>query len=224
MLLHSVRGSNSGAPFTLNPAPQRWSLGLDVRQKNRSMLTWLKRRLAAQRVQSRLKKHFASAQGSPIQRSTIAVSMAEIEDEAVQHERKELPQEEQPVFMMTYECFVMWSLKRGFEPVLSSQDTESAVVGMRNYFAKHAWYQSGGFEKIWTSIQEVMPWFLTVKGQQSGAIYPYTGMIIAGDGAGFSVHWPTSFNFGLHVTLTIGRLAEAGRRLAEEHVAITQKK
>ncbi len=188
-----------------------------------AMLAWLRHRLAGRRAQARLSRHSAGAQGSPIQRSCIAISMAAIADEIVRHECKKFPQDQQKVFMMTYECFVMWALKCGFESVVGITDTEDAIVGMRNYFAQNAWYESGSFEKIWASIQQLMPSSLTAKGQL-GAIYPVAEMITAANLAGFPLAVPTDYSFGAHVIQSIGRLTDAGHQIGTEHVALTQKR
>ena len=169
-----------------------------------------------------MKMHFATAKGSHFQRSLIAASMVEIEEEIVRRERERLPKEQQPVFMMTYECFVMWSLKRGFEAVIGAQETESAIETIRDHFATHAWYELGSFERIWASIQAEMPSSLTPKGQ-FGIIYPIADMVVAANLAGFSFEVPTDYVFGVHVIQRIKLLADFGRDLAEEHVTATQK-
>jgi hypothetical protein len=116
----------------------------------------------------------------------------------------------------------MWSLKRGFEAVVGAQETESAVVSMRDHFATHAWYEYGSFERIWASIQQLMSSSLTPKGQL-GIIYPVGDMVAAANVAGFSFEVPTAYDFGVHVIQRIKLLADFGRDLAEEHVPAIQK-
>ena len=137
-------------------------------------------------------------------------------------ERERLPKEQQPVFMMTYECFVMWSLKRGFEAVVGAQETESAVVSIRDHFATHASYEHGSFERIWASIQQLMPSSLTPKGQL-GTIYPVGDMVAAANIAGFSFEAPIAYDFGVHVIRRIKLLADVGRDFAVEAVTSTYK-
>ena len=48
--------------------------------------------------------------------------MTAIEEELVQNELKPLSSDDQMLFMMTYECFVLWALKQGMQQLLKFSD------------------------------------------------------------------------------------------------------
>jgi hypothetical protein len=173
------------------------------------------------RLIAKLKAHFAAAEGSHIQRACIATAMSAIEHELVETERAQLPTNDQMLFMMTYECFVMWALKMGIEPVLERPEVESAIVAMQEYFARHAWYKPGVFEAIWKQMQEVMPMALRT-GDEGTQPYPAAEMLMAPSLAGYSFSRAVGLDlrFGIHVALEIARLAEVGEYAAKEHLHV----
>ena len=77
---------------------------------------------------ARFKDHYAVADGTEIQRGCSAAAMTAIEDEYVQKQRKMFSGEEQIIFMMTYECFVMGCLLRGLATLLTRQDVEHVRI------------------------------------------------------------------------------------------------
>jgi hypothetical protein len=105
----------------------------------------------------RVVHHFGKAEGSEFQRICIATAMSEIEDKMVQAQRVQLSAKDQMIFMMTYECAVMWCLKRGMEDLAKPEKSDSAIAAMRQHFAKHAWYQPESFRRIWNQMQVTMP-------------------------------------------------------------------
>jgi hypothetical protein len=77
------------------------------------MIGWIKTRLRQARVAKNLQRHMAAAVGPPIHRTAIAVAMTALDNELVEKERRKLSSSDQTIFMMAYECLVMWSLVRG---------------------------------------------------------------------------------------------------------------
>jgi hypothetical protein len=145
--------------------------------------------------------------------------MLAIEGELVKVQRGKLSAKNQMIFIMTYECFVMWALKRGMDSVLERKVVESAVVALQQHFAKHAWYQPDVFEKIWDQIQNLMP--LTLRPTDKGIIYPAAEMIEAANQAGYPLDpmIAADLDFGMHVLMVIQPLAEIAQLAAKEHSA-----
>jgi hypothetical protein len=166
-------------------------------------------------------RHFVAAEGSFLERLFIAAAMSAIEDDDVQRQRLKLSSEDQMVFMMTYECFVIWSLMRGMETVLKQEEVKSACFAMQRHFAKQAWYRPHVFEKIWDGMQVFMP--MAMKYDDTHPPYPVAEMLMAADYAGCSLpSIGTDFRFGIHVGLTMVILAEFGRQTAKEHITLNQ--
>ncbi len=120
------------------------------------MFTRLKQYLVRKANEGRMKRHFASAEGSEHERVLIAAAMSAVEDSDVKEQRLKLPSDEQINFMMAYECFVLWAFKRGMETALKPEAIESAIDAIQRHFTKHAWYRPGAFEKIWKTLQDFM--------------------------------------------------------------------
>jgi hypothetical protein len=157
------------------------------------------------------KYHFSAAEGSQVQRGCIAAAMVAIEDEPVQKARNLLSAEDQVIFMMTYECFVMWGFKRGLETVLKPAVVEPIIVAMRRHFAKHGFYRPDAFQKIWDQMQTVMP--MAMNPTPEGVIYPAAEMLMAPTLAGYPLDPMISadLEFGVFVGLVIGDLVRIAR-------------
>jgi hypothetical protein len=169
--------------------------------------------LTQRKLIKRLKEHCAVAQGSDRERLFIAAAMCELENEMVQKECGKLPADQQKIFLMTYECFLMWSLKFGFEKVLNPEDTKSAVVALQKHFARHACYEPETFEKIWAKMQETMPSAMIPKGDL-GVAWPVFEMTQAATLAGFELTPPLDYRFGCHIIFTMNHFGETGRNFA----------
>jgi hypothetical protein len=182
------------------------------------MFNWLKHHLARRAIDRRLQRHFTTAEGSYVQRGSIAAAMSEIEDPMLQRQRMKLSPEDQMVFMMTYECFMMSAIKRGLEAVLQPGDIELAIVAMQRHFAKHAWYRPGTFEKIWDQTQIHMRWALRPENMET--FYPPADMLLVANQAGcsFNVVNVTDLSFGVHAGSMLGRLAGFAQTVANEHL------
>jgi hypothetical protein len=172
--------------------------------------------LAKRAFKKRYKRIFAAAEGSNLQRSFIAIAMLAIEDDLVQEQRTNLAVNDQMIFMMTYECLVMWALRRGMATVLKREEFGSTLDAMHLHFARHAWYRPDAFEKIWNRMEVLMP--LAMKPDDSGIIYPVAEMIEAANQAGYPLNpmIGARLKFGMHVGLEIGRLGDFARSAVEE--------
>jgi hypothetical protein len=166
-----------------------------------------------EREVARLQHHFHLAEGSESQRFAVAAAMSAIERDLVQRQRQKLPPEDEFVFMMAYECFVMWAIKRGMDTVLQREEIESAIVAIHRHFAKHAWYRADDFEKIWDRMQALMPMALKTDG--SAMVYPITEIILAANQAGFPLDLMicADMELGIHVVVEIGRLANVANEM-----------
>jgi hypothetical protein len=155
---------------------------------------------------------FTKAEGSEFQRLCVATTMSALEDRELRETVHLMSSADQLVFMMAYACAVMWCLKRGMEGLLKAEDIESAIVAMRQYFAKHAWYQPKAFQEIWDKMQVVMP----ISMKTDHGPYPVADMITAANMAGYpiSVSKITDIRFGMYVALRLGGLVPLGRSLA----------
>ncbi len=171
------------------------------------MFTWLKQRFARRTAEQRGREHFAAAEGSYVERCCIVGLMIAIEAEEIAKQREKLIPDSKMIFMMAYECCMMWAIKSGMETVLKPEEVRSAVVAMQRHLAKHGWYQRGAFEKIWSKIEVLMPMAMTV-GAEPGAPppYPLAEMLMAAEQAGYPLDL-TGFDFdvrfGIYVLIMI---------------------
>jgi hypothetical protein len=173
---------------------------------------WLRRRKAAKRI----RKHMALASGTHLQRGASAIAMAAVEEDVVQKVRRNLPLAEQDVFMMAYECFVMWSIMKGVESVASADETASATSAMQSYFTEHGWYVAGNFERIWEKMKQIEP----KAGLKTGVVWPIADMALAVEQAGCRLTFPVDYRFGLHVFLSMENLKDVGKFTAKQYIEL----
>ena len=189
------------------------------------MFGWFSKRKKASpetEIGARFNAHFDSAQGSYLERSSVAAALSAIEDQHVQRRRTKLPAEEQLTFMIVYECMVMWSLGRGMETVLDQKDLESAITAIQASFAKHGWYQQDAVEKIWDQMQSLMP--MAMRSEPGGPPpYPLAEMSMAAHQAGYPLNIPSDLTFGIHVVRTIAHLSNFGQATAKRHLELSRK-
>jgi hypothetical protein len=154
------------------------------------------------------KRHYEIAEGSPSQRGCIAAAMVSLEKEPVQKQRKKLTGDVQVTFMMAYECFVMWAMKRGLDSVMEPPEVETFVASMRQHFAKHGYFQPDAFEKIWDKMQNVMP--MALNSTPEGLPYPVTEMLMAPVLAGYDLDpmIGADMEFGIFVAIELGTLGK----------------
>lgn len=162
------------------------------------------------REQKRLKKiftkHYQQAQGSDFQKSLIAAVMASLEVDLVKAECNRRAESERLIFLITYECFILWIIKSALESILSERKTQSMIDAAKNYIAAHGPYESEPFERIWNSILLFMPRAL-VPGQ-NGLIFPVAEMMVSAHFAGYPIDQNCSPLFATHVMTVIPQLSE----------------
>jgi hypothetical protein len=182
-----------------------------------SVFGWFKRKPQPAQPDARVarfKHHFATANGSDSQCGCIAVAMIAIEEEWVQKVRDKLSGEAKVIFMMTYECFVMWAMRRGLESVLKPVEVEAIIAAIRSHFATHGFYRPQAFDKIWDKMQGVMPIAMTPT--PDGMILPAAEMFMAPNMAGYPLDpniLVENFEFGLLVGLVLDNLARDARAM-----------
>jgi hypothetical protein len=165
-----------------------------------------------------MQKHLAAASGPTLHRSVIAVAMAAIEDDAVQEALRSVRPEQQKVFMMVYECIVMWAMLRGLDAGgLPEEIQEEVVTAMRNHFADHSFYMMHEFEKIWDSTQQWMPEF--AKPSKDGNLWPAAGLVQIPGAAGCRLDFVPDYTFGCHLLEMLESMADIGKFAAHEELA-----
>jgi hypothetical protein len=140
------------------------------------------------------------------------------EDDFVQKQLITLAPEDQMVFMMAYECFVMWALKLGIEKVLQRDEVESACLAIQTHFAKHAWYRPDAFEKIW---QQMQVFFSLAMTWDRGGQPPITfaEIVIAAQQAGYPFNFDPDIGFAMiYVSTELVRLTSFGEIAAKQHL------
>ena len=148
------------------------------------MLSALFQRIAAKRLEKRFHAHFESASGPVSHRNAVAVAMMELEDPWVSQVMAVYSAVEQPVFLMAYECFILWVLIRALQQRLQPADIQDLTKRVRDAFVTFGCHDSVVFEKIWPYTAEFMP--IALKGgAQTGAVYPLPLIIQAATSAGY---------------------------------------
>jgi hypothetical protein len=181
------------------------------------MLDWVKKKLRQKKVAERMHRHMETASGPQLHRSAISMTMAALEDETVQEEMRRLPPDQQEVFMMVYECFLMWSFTSGLSKVLKHEQLPPVVAAMRDHFAGHAWYRPEEFEKLWDQTEKWMPAF--AKPSEDGKFWPAAALVQIPNAAGSQLTFVPDYTFGCHVLNTLSRMADIGRFTAEQELA-----
>src|SRR5712691_8292188 len=99
------------------------------------MFDWVKKKLHQRKVAERMHRHMKTAGGPQLHRSAIAMTMAALEDESVQEQMRGMSADQQEVFMMVYECLLMWTFLGGLSSVLELEQLPPVAAAMRDHFA-----------------------------------------------------------------------------------------
>jgi hypothetical protein len=105
--------------------------------------------------------------------------MLALESEEIAEQRRHLTPDCEKIFMTTYECCVMWAIKRGLESELDREGVQSAVRAMQCQLAKHAWFEAATFKRIWAAMEKMMPMAMTAQRRQHDA--EHTGHDLLGN-------------------------------------------
>jgi hypothetical protein len=172
------------------------------------MLSALFQRIAAKRLEKRFHAHFESASGPVSHRNAVAVAMMELEDPWVSQVMAVYSAVEQPVFLMAYECFILWVLIRALQQRLQPADIQDLTKRVRDAFVTFGCHDSVVFEKIWPYTAEFMP--IALKGgAQTGAVYPLPLIIQAATSAGYPLPQKIlDYRLGVHILVVMKRISE----------------
>lgn len=158
------------------------------------------------RMKTTFTKHYQQAQGNDFQRSLIAVTMSSLEADPVRAECNRRAKSERLIFLITYECFILWIIKSALDSVLPKLKAQDMIEAARNYIAEHGPYEAEPFERIWKSILFLMPRAL-VPGQ-NGLIFPVAELMLSAHFAGYSINQNCSPDFATHVMFVIPQISE----------------
>jgi hypothetical protein len=176
------------------------------------VFSWIRKLLSPRATTKNAEDHYAVAEGSKVERCAIAGLMVALESDEVAAERKQLTQANQVIFMMGYECCMMWAIMTGAERVLNAELVQSLVVAMVRHLANHGWYKAGSFEAIWGRVQSMMPIAMKLSGgQDAPPPYPVAELMIALDQAGYHLDQPVGqdIGFGIYMFVTMRELSRA---------------
>jgi hypothetical protein len=161
---------------------------------------------------------YLSTKGSEIERLSVMAIGQALESPEVTKKREQLNPESQLVFMMVYECGMMWAIFCGMEKRLNQEIVTSVVEAMRQYVMKNGWYKEGAFEKIWAALREALPRAF-VKTKEQNAIFPYEDMMIAAQIAGYPVDDKVTCDpfFANHTLCYMMELMKASMEVAKDY-------
>jgi hypothetical protein len=127
----------------------------------------------------RAREFYESAEGTSLERYCIAGLMLATQSEEIAEQRRHLSGDCEKIFMTTYECCMMWAIKRGLESELDSEGVQSAVQAMQGHLAKYDWFEAAAFKRIWTAMERMMPMAMAGKNRSHEA--DHTGHDLLGN-------------------------------------------
>jgi hypothetical protein len=171
------------------------------------MLTRLFQRIAAKKIEKRFHKHFVNANGSDLRRNAISVVMMELEDPIFLRTKTQLSDQEQPIFLMAFQSFVLWVLRVQLQQKAQPAELEEITGGVKERFATFENFNSSIFEKIWQNTEKLMPLALQ-GGRYSKMVYPVAHVIEAANQAGYPLPiMKLNQDFGMHILTVMQRIA-----------------
>jgi hypothetical protein len=143
--------------------------------------------------------------------------MMELEDPWVSEVTAEFSAEEQPIFLMAYQCFILWVLTHVLRERLQAAELQDLTKRVRETFASCSYHTPAVFEKIWPHTQQLMPLSLR-GGAQTGVVYPLVHIIQAATSAGYPLPQKIlNYQLGVHVLIVMKRIAETLSTDANPH-------
>src|SRR5581483_10350219 len=142
-----------------------------------------------------------------------AIAVNELRRPPLLREYARRPPDDQPIFMMAYSAFLLWSLSLGFNGHWKADDIRKALKAARDAFAIRPWFDPSIFANIWKQTQIVMP-KESRPGKYGGLVYPAADIFLTATLAGYALDSDHDPEFGYHVTLTMERMAEQAKLLA----------
>jgi hypothetical protein len=181
------------------------------------MFDWLKTKLHQKKVAEQMRKHMASATGLPLHRGIIAVAMAALDNDLVQEEMSRVRSDQRNVFMMTYECIVMWAILRGFDLVGTEKPVQTGIVtAMIDHFARQSFYVREQFAKLWEETRKWMPEF--AKPSKEGKYYPAAAIVQIPHAAACHLDFIPSLVFGIHLINILEEMTDTGKFAAQQEL------
>src|ERR1035441_746503 len=182
------------------------------------MLHWLKTKLHEKKVRDRAHKHLVTASGPPLHRLAIRAAQSALEDDLVREELGRVRPDEQRAFMMTYECLIMWAIRRGlFSAGLPEGVQADVLAAIRDHFAEHAWYTPGEFEKLWDKTEEWMSEF--AKPSKDGNLWLAAALVQIPHAAGVRLGFSPGLTFGIHLINALVGITKMGKFAGEQELA-----
>ncbi len=174
------------------------------------MLSRLFQRIAAKRAEKRFRAHFEKASGPVLHRNAFAIAMMELEDPWVAKATAEFSPEEQPIFLMAYQCFIMWMLMYVLQRRLEAAKLRDLSKCLREAFASFSYHTPAIFEKIWPCTQQLMPMALEGGGPLfpgKRTVYPSPDIILAATLAGYPLPQKIlNYHLGVHPLVVMKRI------------------
>jgi hypothetical protein len=169
--------------------------------------SWFQRR-AAKRLEKKFHHHFERASGSVLDRNAVAIAMMELEDPWVVQVAAEFSAEQQPIFLMAYQCFILWVVTQVLRERLQPGELLDPTKRVRESFASCSYHTPSVFEKIWPYTQQLMTVALQ-GGRLTEVVYPLPHIIQAAISAGYPLPQKIlNYQLGLHVLIVMKRVKE----------------
>ena len=170
------------------------------------MIDWWMQRREQKRVMRVINRHYKQTQGNELHRLVAAMVLCELERHAVRTECKRRPKDERLIFLIAYECFILWIIKTSFESVVSPTRIQKLIDATKNYIEEHGHYEPEIFERLWNSILLHMP-FAMIPGED-GTTFPVAELMLSVNFAGYPINQNCSPEFAIHVMATIPYMLE----------------
>jgi phage FluMu protein Com len=153
------------------------------------------------RLEKRFHTHFAGASGPVLHRNAIAVAMMELEDPWLSQVMADFSAEEQRVFLMAYQCFVLWAVAHALWDRLKPDELQDLADSIRDAFATLDYHSPAIFHKIWPHTQELMAMEL-----QKDSGYPMVSIVQAAILAGYPLpHKMLGYRLDVHPIVVMRR-------------------
>lgn len=152
-------------------------------------------------------RYYNSAKGNDFAKTSFALLMMELEDDLIKRITLKHPLEQQKIFLMAYECFVMWLIKFNIERSLQRESVVQLLGTLRDNIRDCGHYEQGVFEEIWEAVQDAMPVCLT-PGTKTGVPVPWVHIVTSCTVRGIEIHPIPDFKFMAHVDLTFKNVRE----------------
>jgi hypothetical protein len=112
----------------------------------------------------------------------VAVAFEQLQRAPVVAEYNRRPTTEKAEFMMAYAAYVMWLIMVSTSNTQEPKEVHDVVTAIHEAFRKCDWYRPGLFERVWDSMQDILP--RMQGGRYTGILIPLVHVIEAANRAG----------------------------------------